>query len=98
MDARATLPDNLALGPEARTALIVVKTTAWRPAPGMKSAFRLVLSSYDPVAQKIIGGPYSGSVLIEAREKKFAEGYLVASIKPGRYVVQSYSQQDLWAL
>ena len=96
--AEAAKPDTLALTPDAQTALVVIKTASWKPAPNMKSAFKLVLSAYDPAAQKIVGGPYSGSVLIEARERNFAEGYLLAPIKPGRWVVQSYSQQDLWAL
>lgn len=95
--AIARAPGQHVLGPDSETALLVVKTDWWQPAPSMKSAFKLALSRYDPAEQKLMGGAFSG-VLLEAKKKNFADGYLIGSIKPGRWVFQSYSQQDKWAL
>lgn len=94
----AKTPGKQVLDPASETALVVIKTDWWQPPLSMHSAFKLMLSTYDPIEQKLQGKPYGGSVLIEAKKKNFADGYLVASIKPGRWVFQSYSQQDKWAL
>jgi hypothetical protein len=90
--------DGYALDANSKTALVVVKTDWWQPAPSMQSAFKLTLSVYDPVEEKLRGKPFGGSVLFEAKQKKFVDGYLIAEIKPGRWVFQSYAQQDKWAL
>jgi hypothetical protein len=95
-DARSA--DSYALDANAETALVVMKTDWWQPAPSMKSAFKLALSVFDPVEEKLRGKPFGGSVLFEAKQKKFVDGYLIAKIKPGRWVFQSYAQQDKWAL
>jgi hypothetical protein len=94
----AKQPGQYVLAPESETALVVVKTDFWEPAPSMHSAFKIIISAYDPEAGKLLGGPYSGGGLFEAQEKKFFGGYLIAAIKPGRWVFQSYTQQDKWAL
>jgi hypothetical protein len=94
----AKTPDKQVLDASSETALVVIKTDWWQPAPSMHSAFKLLLSTYDPAERKLLGKPFGGSVLIESKKKNFADGYLVASIKPGRWVFQSYSQQDKWAL
>lgn len=96
--ADAKAPDKQVLDPSSPTALVVIKTGWWQPAPSMKSAFKLLLATYDPVEEKLLGGVLGGNALIEAQKKNFADGYLIASIKPGRWVFQSYSQQDKWAL
>lgn len=96
--AAAKAPDKLALDPGSPTALVIMKTVWWQPAASMRSAFKLALSAYDPVEQKLLGGPYSGGAVFEAQKQNFAEGYLVIPIKPGRWVFQSYSQQDKWSL
>lgn len=96
--AAAKAPDQVILTPQSPDALIVVKTDWWQPAPSMLSAFKLILSSYADGDEKLTSGMFSGNVMLEARQKKFVDGYLIASIKPGRWVVQSYSQQDKWAL
>lgn len=80
------------------TAFVVLKTEWWQPAPSMKSAYRLLLSGYDPASEKLLGKPFGGSVEFAAQKKKLIDGYLIERIKPGRWVFQSYSQQDKWAL
>ena len=95
--AGAKAPDKQVLTPQSEDALVVIKTDFWQPAPSMKSAFKIALSRFDPAERKLMGGPFSG-VLIEAQRKNFADGYLIKPIKPGRWVFQSYSQQDKWAL
>lgn len=94
----AKSPDKLELAPGAETALMVIKTDWWQPAPNMQSAFRLWFSVFDPVEQKLLGKPFGGSAVFEAKQKNFVDGYLIAEIKPGRWVFQSYSQQDSWSL
>ena len=96
--AIAKTPDKEVLTATSETALVVIKTDFWQPAPYLHSAFRLIISAFDPVESKLIGGPFSGAALFEAQKKKFADGYLLAPIKPGRWVFMSYSQQDKWAL
>lgn len=96
--ADAKKPEETILTAESETALIVMKSEMWQPAPSMKSAYKLLLSAYDPQEAKLLGGPFAGGALFEAQKKKFFGGYLMASIKPGRWVFQSYSQQDKWAL
>ena len=82
----------------SETAMIVVKSDFWQPAPSMHSAYKLVFSAYNPVEEKLIGGPFAGGALIEAQKKKFVEGYLMVPIKAGHWVYVSYQQQDKWAL
>jgi hypothetical protein len=82
----------------ANTATVVIKTEWWEPAPSMKSAYRLLLSGYDPASEKLLGKPFGGSVEFAVQKKKLIDGYMVQRIKPGRWVFQSYSQQDKWAL
>ena len=96
--ALAKTPDKLVLAPDAATALVVIKTDWWEPAPSMKSAFKLALAAYDPAQERLLGGPFGGGALFEARSKNFADGYLILPIKPGRWVFLSYAQQDKWAL
>jgi hypothetical protein len=97
--ASATAADKEIIGAGSETALVIIKSDYWQPAPSMKSmkSFKLALSRFDATEQKLLGGPFSG-LLIEARKKNFADGYLVKSIKPGRWTFVSYSQQDKWAL
>lgn len=96
--AGSKTPDKLVLAPESDTALVVIKTDFWQPAPSMRSAFKLILSAYDPAEEKLLGGPFAGGGLFEAQKKNFADGYLIAPLKPGRWVFQAYQQQDKWAL
>lgn len=90
--------DELTLDANSDAALIVVKADWWQPAPNMKSAYRVVISGFDPAQEKLLGKPFGGSTVIAAQKKKYVEGYLIERIKPGRWVYQSYSQQDKWAL
>lgn len=96
--ADAKAPGQIILTPESPTAMIVLKTDWWQPAPSMQSAFKLVLSTYADGDGKITSNMFSGNALVEAKQKNFVDGYLMAPIKPGRWVIQSYSQQDKWAL
>lgn len=77
---------------------VVLKTDWWQPAPSLKSAYRLALSVYDPESEKLLGKPFGGGIEFAAQKKKLVEGYLIQRLKPGRWVFQSYSQQDKWAL
>ncbi|MCP5397339.1 MAG: hypothetical protein H6918_11540 [Sphingomonadaceae bacterium] len=95
---QAKKPEKIELAADSEMAAVVIKADHWDPAPNMKSAFKLTLSTYDEVAQKLTGKPFGGSELIEAKKKNFVDGYLIALVKPGRWVFQSYSQQDRWAL
>jgi hypothetical protein len=92
--ASAKNPEQMALAPESPTALVVLKTDFWTPAADMKSAYKLWMTGYDAEA----GKQAAGSAVFEAQKKKLFNGYLMAPIKPGRWVFQSYAQQDKWAL
>lgn len=83
---------------DSQTAMIVIKSDFWEPAPNMHSAYKIAFSTYDPVEGKMLGGVFAGGALIEAQKKKFVEGYLIQPIKPGHWVYVSYQQQDKWAL
>lgn len=96
--AQAKAPEELVLTPYSATALVVIKSDWWQPAPSMQSAYKLLLSAYEPTEEKLLGGPFAGGAVFEAKRKNFADGYLIVPIKPGRWVFQSYSQQDKWAL
>ncbi len=96
--AAAKEPRQIILTPESSGALIVLKADAWEPAPSMQSAFKLVFSTYADADAKLTSNMFNGNALIEAKKKNFLNGYLIAAIKPGRWVIQSYSQQDKWAL
>jgi hypothetical protein len=96
--ASAKPADRIILTPQSPGALIVLKTDWWQPAPSMMSAFKLIFSTYADGDEKLTSNMFSGNALVEAKQKNFVEGYLIAAIKPGRWVIQSYSQQDKWAL
>jgi hypothetical protein len=63
--------------------MIVLKTDWWQPAPSMQSAFKLVLSTYADGDGKITSNMFSGNALVEAKQKNFVDGYLMAPVKPG---------------
>jgi hypothetical protein len=96
--APAQSAKDLAITPESPTALLVMQADWWEPAPNMQSAFKIALAKFDPVEERLLGLPYGDSVLFEAKRKQMPDGYLVEAVKPGRWVVLSYSQQDKWAL
>ena len=96
--ANAKQPKDQALTATSETAMIMIKSDFWEPAPSMHSAYKIAFSTYDPVEGKMLGGPFAGGALIEAQEKKFFERYLLLPIKPGHWVYVSYQQQDKWAL
>lgn len=100
MSASALAKDaaKIAVTPASKDALLVIKTEALPPAPTFKTAYRLGLSVYDPENQSMKGGPYGGKAVFEAQPKKFVNGYLMLTVKPGTWVFQDYSQQDSWAL
>jgi hypothetical protein len=96
--APAQSAKDLAVNPQSPTALLVLQADWWEPAPNMQSAFKLSLAKFDPVEERLLSLPYGDSVLFEAKWKQMVDGYLVEAVKPGRWVVLSYSQQDKWAL
>ncbi|BAV66217.1 hypothetical protein SCLO_1031770 [Sphingobium cloacae] len=96
--ADAKAPERMSLSSQSPDAIVVLKTDWWRPAPNMQSAFKLTLSTYAAEDGKLTGNMLGGAVLVEAKQKNMVEGYLIVPIKAGRWIVQSYSQQDKWAL
>ena len=80
--AKGPADDIMALTPD--TALVIMKSGTWQPAPSMNSAYRLTLSIYDPANEKLLGKPFGGSAEFAAQDKKFVDGYLVVRVKPGR--------------
>ncbi|UKK83745.1 hypothetical protein L7H23_14380 [Sphingopyxis sp. BSN-002] len=88
----------IAVTPASKEALLVIKAPALRPAPTFKTAYRLGLSVYDAENQSMKGGPWGGKAVFEAQPKKFVDGYLLLTVKPGTWVFQDFSQQDRWAL
>lgn len=93
----AKSPTEQVLTATSPTAMIIIKTDFWQPAPSLKSAFKIGLSVYDPVAGRLVGGPYGGA-LIESQKKKFVDGYLMLPIRPGRWTFVNFQEQDHWAL
>lgn len=96
--AKAQSAKDLAVTPESPTALLVLHADWWEPALNMQSAFKVALAKFDPAEERLLGLPYGDSILFEAKRKQMPDGYLIEAVKPGRWVVLSYSQQDKWAL
>jgi hypothetical protein len=88
----------IAITATSKDALIIIKTPSLPPAPTFKTAYRLGLSVYDAENQAMKGGPWGGKATFQAQPKKFVEGYLMLTVKPGTWVYQDFSQQDFWAL
>lgn len=88
----------IAVTATSKDALIVIKAPAIPPAPTFKTAYRLGLSVYDSENKAMKGGPWGGKAIFQAQPKKFVDGYLLLTIKPGTWVYQDFSQQDFWAL
>ncbi len=98
MPAIANDAAKIAVTATSKDALIVIKTPSLPPAPTYKTAYRLGLSVYDPENQAMKGGPWGGKATFQAQPKKFVEGYLMLTVKPGTWVYQDFSQQDFWSL
>ena len=88
----------IAVTATSKDALIIIKAPAIPPAPTFKTAYRLGLSVYDPENNAMKGGPWGGKAVFQAQPKKFVDGYLLLTVKPGTWVYQDFSQQDFWAL
>lgn len=96
--AHAQATAKIAVTPESKEALVIVRAPAMPPAPTFKTAYRLGLSVYDPEKQAMKGGPFGGKAVFQAQPKKFVDGYLLMTVKPGTWVFQDFSMQDRWAL
>lgn len=96
--ASANYAAKIAVNSTSKDALIIIKTPSLPPAPTFKTAYRLGLSVYDPINQEIRGGPWGGKATFQAQPKKFVDGYLMLTVKPGIWVYKDFSQQDFWAL
>ena len=88
----------IAITATSKDALIIIKAPAIPPAPTFKTAYRLGLSVYDPDTKAMKGGPWGGKAIFQAQPKKFVDGFLMLTVKPGTWVYQDFSQQDFWAL
>lgn len=96
--ASAAKPAEIAITPSSPGAVLILKAPNLPQAPTFRTAYRLALHSYDPAEQKMVGGPFGGGALFQARPKDFVDGYLILEVKPGTYAFESFSQQDYWAL
>lgn len=78
---------------------IIIKAAELPAPPSYRTAYRLFIQHYDPAAQQVTsGGSFGGGAIIAARPKLFADGFLVADLPPGTYVVHSFTRQDFWTL
>ena len=99
--ARAEQQANrIAITPQSTKAAIIIKAPLLPIPPTYKTSYRLVLRTYDPQTELIVEGGYAGgkTITVEAHPRYFNDGFLVIEIKPGTYVVQSFTRQDLWQL
>jgi hypothetical protein len=87
-------PNKVAITSTSAKAAVIIKAEDVPISYPYQTSYRISLRGYDPEKQSLA----SGGTLIEAKPKLFADGYLVAEIKPGRYVFQDFSRQDRWAL
>lgn len=90
--------DSIAITPDSKRAAIIIKSQSIPPPPTMASGFHLTFAAYDPQAEALASGFFSGSYRLLAKPKLFYDGYLVSDIKPGTYIVQEFTRQDRWAL
>ncbi|HEX2764722.1 MAG TPA: hypothetical protein VHM92_12880 [Allosphingosinicella sp.] len=79
-------------------AMIIFKAPDIPRPPGYKTSWRMGMQGYDPVEQKLQGGPFGGNETLAGRPKSFVDGYLVEMVKPGTYVFRDFSRQDFWSL
>jgi len=96
--AAAAKPADIAITPASQRAALILKTNPLPVAPGMRTAYRLTLQTYDPADGKLLGAPFGGLAVFAARPKEFVDGYLVVDVKPGTYVFKEFSEQDRWTL
>ncbi len=82
----------------AKAAIIIKAPFVQPPSPAYKTSYRLNFQHYDPVAQQIKGGPFGGSATLAASLQASIDGFMVLDLKPGTYVVSSFSRQDYWTL
>lgn len=96
--AAAADPKAVAITPTSQRAALILKADPLPVAPGMRTAYRFTLQTFDPAGQKLRGGPFAGLAVFAARPKEFVDGYLVLDVAPGTYVFKDFSQQDRWSL
>jgi hypothetical protein len=78
---------------------IIIKSAELPSPPTYSTAYRLFVQRYDPAGQQVLsGGLLGGGAIIAARPKLFTDGFLVADLPPGTYVIHSFSRQDFWIL
>lgn len=90
--------DKIAVTPISKKAAIIIKAKDIPISDSYRTSFRILLRTFDAERQALRGGPLGGSVMLEAQSRLFTDGYLVADLEPGTYVLQSFSRQDLWVL
>jgi hypothetical protein len=90
--------EKIAVTPDSDRAVIIIKSQSIPPPPTMASGFHLTLAAYDAQEEALASGLLGGSYRLLAKPKLFYDGYLVADIKPGTYIIQEFTRQDRWAL
>ena len=90
--------EKIKLTPDSDRALIIVKTDRIDPPPTKASGYHLTLSPYDAENEALGGSIFGGRFTLKAKPNLFYDGYMVIDVRPGTYVVQEFSRQDLWAL
>lgn len=88
----------IAITPQSANAAIILKAELLPIPPSYRTSYRIGLQTYDPAAQRMMGGPFGGQATFAARRGAFVDGYMVLEVRPGTYAFRDLSRQDFWAL
>lgn len=86
-------PAKIAITPGSTEAAVLVR------APRLSVTYTLGISRFDPVAQNLLTGSFSGgwvNVLVDGGVP--GHSYVLRKVKPGTYVIRDVSQQHYWAV
>ncbi|TRW15123.1 hypothetical protein [Glacieibacterium frigidum] len=89
----APKPSKIAITPASADAAVLVR------APRLPVTYTLGISRFDPVAQNLLTGTFSGgwvNMVIDGGAP--GQSYVLRKLKPGTYVVRDVSQQEYWAV
>lgn len=89
----APKPSKIAITPDSTDAAVLVR------APRLPVTYTLGISRFDPVAQNLLTGSFSGGwVNMEVAGGGPGQAYVLRRLKPGTYVLRDVSQQQYWAV